>query len=94
MIEVSGAASLAGRVGQEVAVSDWLEVTQERIDRFAETTDDRQWIAAFGDGIGYVTMRNLAVAAGSGNFHLFKTSDGGQHWDGGRAIGNVSQSWT
>jgi len=55
-------------------------------------TDDRQWIAAFGDGIGYVTMRNLAVAVGGGNFHLFKTSDGGQHWDGGRAIGNVTQS--
>jgi PKD repeat protein len=55
-------------------------------------TDDRQWIGAFGDGIGYVTMRNFAVGVGSGNFHLFKTSDGGQHWDGGRIIGNVSQS--
>ena len=55
-------------------------------------TDDRQWIAAFGDGIGYVSMRNFAVGLGSGNFHLFKTSDGGQHWDGGRIIGNVSQS--
>ena len=30
--------------GKEVAVSDWMTVTQERIDRFAETTDDRQWI--------------------------------------------------
>ena len=55
-------------------------------------TDDRQWIAAFGDGIGYVTMRNFAVGLGSGNFHLFKTNDGGQHWDGGRVIGNVTQS--
>ena len=35
-------------------------------------TDDRQWIAAFGDGIGYVTMRNFAVGLGSGNFHLFQ----------------------
>ena len=32
------------RLGQEVAVSDWLEVTQERIDRFAAATEDRQWI--------------------------------------------------
>ena len=31
-------------VGKEVVVSDWLEVTQERIDRFAEAIDDRQWI--------------------------------------------------
>lgn len=31
-------------VGQEVAVSDWFEVTQERINLFAEATEDRQWI--------------------------------------------------
>jgi acyl dehydratase len=37
-------AELRGRIGQEVAVSEWLEVTQERIDRFAEATEDRQWI--------------------------------------------------
>jgi len=35
---------LAGRVGQEVGTSDWLEVSQERINQFAETTEDRQWI--------------------------------------------------
>ena len=31
-------------VGQEVGVSDWIEVTQERINRFSETAEDRQWI--------------------------------------------------
>jgi len=35
---------LRARIGREVAVSDWLEVAQERIDRFAEATEDRQWI--------------------------------------------------
>jgi len=35
---------LRGRVGAEVAVSDWIEVTQEHIDEFAEATGDRQWI--------------------------------------------------
>ena len=35
---------LAGRVGQEVGVSPWLEVTQERIDLFARAIDDPQWI--------------------------------------------------
>jgi acyl dehydratase len=30
--------------GQEVALSDWLEVSQERINLFAEATEDRQWI--------------------------------------------------
>jgi len=35
---------LAAKVGQEVVVSDWLEVTQERIDQFADATGDHQWI--------------------------------------------------
>jgi len=36
--------TITDRVGQEIAVSDWLPVTQERIDLFAEATGDRQWI--------------------------------------------------
>ncbi len=44
MIEIQRAATLLERLGQEVAVSDWISVTQERIDRFAENTEDRQWI--------------------------------------------------
>jgi acyl dehydratase len=35
---------LAAWVGREIAVSDWLLVDQHRIDRFAEVTQDRQWI--------------------------------------------------
>ena len=31
-------------VGQEVAVSEWVEVTQDRINVFADATDDHQWI--------------------------------------------------
>ena len=31
-------------VGREIAVTDWLTITQERIDLFAEATEDRQWI--------------------------------------------------
>ena len=30
--------------GQEIGLSDWIEVTQPMIDAFAETTRDRQWI--------------------------------------------------
>jgi acyl dehydratase len=36
--------ALRHRIGEEVAVSDWIEVSQARIDRFAEATEDRQWI--------------------------------------------------
>ena len=31
-------------VGKELEPSEWLEVTQERIDAFADATDDHQWI--------------------------------------------------
>ena len=35
---------LEARVGQEVAVSPWIEITQERIDTFARAINDFQWI--------------------------------------------------
>ena len=35
---------LAALVGQEVAVSDWITVTQEQVNQFAEATGDHQWI--------------------------------------------------
>ena len=31
-------------VGQEIGVSDWVEITQERVNQFAEATGDHQWI--------------------------------------------------
>jgi len=31
-------------LGQDVAVSDWVDMTQERIGRFADATSDHQWI--------------------------------------------------
>ena len=37
-------AELPALVGQEVAVSDWLTITQEQINQFAQATGDHQWI--------------------------------------------------
>jgi acyl dehydratase len=37
-------ADLAACVGQEVAVSDWVLITQERVNQFAQATGDQQWI--------------------------------------------------
>ena len=37
-------AELQSLVGQEIALSDWITVDQQRIDQFAETTEDRQFI--------------------------------------------------
>ena len=35
---------LQALVGQEVAVSDWLTITQEQVNQFAQATGDHQWI--------------------------------------------------
>ena len=35
---------LVGAVGKELGASAWLEITQQRIDLFAEATGDHQWI--------------------------------------------------
>jgi len=35
---------LAACVGQEVAVSDWITITQQQVNQFAEATGDHQWI--------------------------------------------------
>ncbi len=37
-------AELQKAVGQHLGYSDWLEITQERIDLFADATGDHQWI--------------------------------------------------
>jgi acyl dehydratase len=31
-------------VGQELAVTEWLDITQDRVNLFADATDDHQWI--------------------------------------------------
>ena len=36
--------TIGSRVGEEIAVSDWLQVTQARINQFADATGDHQWI--------------------------------------------------
>ncbi len=36
--------SLKDYLGREIGLTDWFKVTQDRIQRFAETTEDRQWI--------------------------------------------------
>jgi acyl dehydratase len=61
---------LETRVGEEIAVSPWVEMPQERIDLFAKATEDFQWIhvdrerakgSAFGTTIahGFLTLSML-----------------------------------
>ena len=41
---INGLDELKSKVGQELGVSDWHDVTQERVDAFADATGDHQWI--------------------------------------------------
>jgi acyl dehydratase len=41
---VSGTSRLRELLGAELGPSSWIEVTQDRIDAFAEATNDPQWI--------------------------------------------------
>jgi acyl dehydratase len=43
-LELASLRDLKHRVGEEVVVSDWLEVTQERVNQFAAASGDHQWI--------------------------------------------------
>ncbi|SNS75599.1 Acyl dehydratase [Noviherbaspirillum humi] len=44
MRTIESVAELRELVGREVAVSEWVEITQERVRKFADATDDHQWI--------------------------------------------------
>ncbi len=45
MARTAGSASeIVALIGEELGVSDWIEITQKRIDTFADATDDHQWI--------------------------------------------------
>ena len=64
--------SLKEFVGREIGVTEWFPVTQERIEKFAEATEDRQWIhidrararkeSPYGDTIahGFLTLSLLS----------------------------------
>jgi acyl dehydratase len=41
---INGLDELRGRAGQHLGYSEWLEVTQDRVNLFADATDDHQWI--------------------------------------------------
>jgi acyl dehydratase len=73
---LSSIRDLEKRVGEEIAVSPWLKVTQERIDTFAKAIDDFQWIhvdrerarsSPFGGTIahGFLTLSLLSHLAES-----------------------------
>jgi acyl dehydratase len=41
---INGLDELKARAGADLGCSQWIQVTQERVDQFADATDDHQWI--------------------------------------------------
>jgi acyl dehydratase len=79
--------SLKARIGQEVGVSDWCVIDQDMIDRFADLTDDHQWIhvdraaaaaSPFGSTIahGFLVLSLLAKLATAADIVLAGTKMG------------------
>jgi acyl dehydratase len=79
-------AELKDLIGQEVGVSEWITVTQERIQLFADATNDHQWIhldserakgGPFGTTIahGFLTLSLLPEMAATA-FHVRETRMG------------------
>jgi acyl dehydratase len=44
MLTINGIDELRAHAGEDVGVSDWLQVTQAEVDAFADATGDHQWI--------------------------------------------------
>ena len=64
MITIDDVRTLCSRVGDEMAVSDWLEVTQQRIDQFAHATGDLQWIHVDGPRAAVESPFKTTIAHG------------------------------
>ena len=75
MPELVPLAKLQDYVGQEMGVSDWLQVKQDRVNQFADCTEDHQWIhvdpekaklGPFGGPIahGFLTLSLLVKLSG------------------------------
>ncbi len=75
MRSLSTAEEIAAAVGTNLGSSNWLEITQDRIDQFADATGDHQWIhvdpvraaeGPFGATIahGYLTLSLIPLLSG------------------------------
>src|SRR5271163_1475599 len=51
-------------VGKEIGVTEWFRVTQERINQFAEATEDRQWIHVDAERAGRESSYGATIAHG------------------------------
>lgn len=78
-MQLNSPQSIAAKVGSEIGVSPWIEITQDMIDRFADLTDDHQFIhvnpelaaqTPFGGAIahGFLVLAMISKMAQSADF--------------------------
>lgn len=79
--KITGLEELKGFVGKRLGSSDWFDITQERVNAFAEATGDRQWIhcdparaateSPYGTTIahGFFTL-SLCIQLADTSFHI------------------------
>jgi len=79
MVQVS-LGELTSRAGSEIAVSDWLDVTQAMIDQFAHATLDRQWIHVDPERAARESPFRADDGVGSTVAHGFLTLSLLSHW--------------
>lgn len=84
---VTSVAELKELVGQELTVTDWLEITQERVDLFADATGDHQYIHVdpvraaetfFGGTIAHGFLTLSLLASGEFTYRGVKVDLGGK----------------
>lgn len=63
-LSVSKPADLTNHIGDDLAVSDWVCVTQDMIDLFAQSTGDHQWIHLDADRASKETPFKSTIAHG------------------------------
>ncbi|MFZ1037720.1 MAG: MaoC family dehydratase, partial [Smithella sp.] len=79
MFEMVPIEKLKAMIGQDNGVSDWVLIDQERVNRFADATDDHQWIhvdveraknGPFGGTIahGFLTLSMTSFFGSSGKY--------------------------
>ena len=64
MREIAGIAGFLALAGQHVAISEWVTITQQRIDTFADATSDHQWIHVDADRCARESPYGCTVAHG------------------------------
>jgi acyl dehydratase len=64
MPSIDGLEALRTLVGQELGPGEWMDVTQERINAFADTTNDHQWIHVNPERAARETPFGTAIAHG------------------------------